>query len=203
MCTLICYLKFKHNQCIHSVTLFYLIQGIVWSIIYLYVSLTFRWFIILTIWSKKYQDNITLRGDIKTTALNYFPDQYARSCLLLIKYQYASTYRRVTTLLDYLWEWQKQLYIFFPSLNKKTIDSIHQRLPLKKFEEDKIDSITVNLCLSILTCYNAITRVNKPSYYTTMLNQFKYNQDDSKIEVHDIKPVLPSTKVLLLNHCKH
>jgi len=27
------------------------------------------------------------------------------------------------------------------------------------------------LCLIILTCYNAITRVDKPSFYTTRLNQ--------------------------------
>ena len=39
---------------------------------------------------------------------------------------------------------------------------------LKKFEEEKIDN-TVKLCLSILTCYNAITRVNKPSYHTPCL----------------------------------
>ena len=32
---------------------------------------------------------------------------------MLIKYQYASTYRRVTTLLVCLWEWQKQFHIFF------------------------------------------------------------------------------------------
>jgi len=41
----------------------------------------------------------------------------------------------------------------------------------------------------MLTCYNAITSVNNPSYHTTRLNQFKYNLDDSKFEVHDIKPV--------------
>ena len=64
-----------------------------------------------------------------------------------------------------------------------------QRLSLKKFEEDTSVKITVNLCLSIVTRYSAITIVNKPSYYTTRLNQFKYNQDDSKIEVHDITPV--------------
>ena len=62
---------------------------------------------------------------------------------------------------------------------------MHQRSPLKKFEEENCDN-TVKLCLSFLTSYNAITRVNKPSYHTTRLNQFKYNLDGSKIEVHDL-----------------
>ena len=48
------------------------------------------------------------------------------------------------------------------------------------------------LCLSILTCKN-IKRVNKPSYHTTRLNTFKYNEDDSKFEVYDIKPVSSTT----------
>ena len=48
---------------------------------------------------------------------------------------------------------------------------------------------TVKLYLRILTCYNPITRVNKPSYHKTRFKQFKYNLDDSKFEVHDIKPV--------------
>jgi len=65
---------------------------------------------------------------------------------------------------------------------------MHQRSPLKKFEEEKSDN-TVKLCLSILTYYNAIIQINKPSYHTTRLDQFKYNLDDSKFEVHDIKPV--------------
>ena len=38
---------------------------------------------------------------------------------------------------------------------------------LKRFEE-KSDN-TVKLCLSNLPCYNAITRVNTPSYHTTKL----------------------------------
>jgi len=33
--------------------------------------------------------------------------------------------------------------------------------------EEKSDN-TVNLCLSNLTCYNAITRVNPPSYLTNI-----------------------------------
>ena len=44
---------------------------------------------------------------------------------------------------------------------------MHQRSSLQKFEEEKSDNITVKLCLSILT-YKAITRVNKPSYHTTI-----------------------------------
>ena len=48
---------------------------------------------------------------------------------------------------------------------------------------------TVKLYLRILTCYNPITRVNKPSYHNTRFKQFKYNLDDSKFEVDDIKPV--------------
>jgi len=52
---------------------------------------------------------------------------------------------------------------------KKSIDVMHQTLPLTKFEEEKSDN-SVGLGLSSLTCYNAITRVNKPSYHTTRLN---------------------------------
>jgi len=66
-------------------------------------------------------------------------------------------------------------------------------LPLNKFEEEKSDN-TVKLCLSNLTCYNAITRVNTPSYHTTRLNL-----DDSMT----LNLFLPSPNVLLLNHCKH
>ena len=74
---------------------------------------------------------------------------------------------------------------------------MHQRLPLKKFEEENSDN-TVKLCLSFLTCYNAITRVNKPSFHTTRLNQFKYNVDDSKFEVQDIKPVSSITQCVAI-----
>ena len=57
---------------------------------------------------------------------------------------------------------------------------MHQRSPLKKFEE-KSDN-TVKLCLSIFTCYNVTTRATQIGF-----NQFKYNLDDFKFEVHDIK----------------
>ena len=66
----------------------------------------------------------------------------------------------------------KQVVPVFQPTYKQNIDAMHQRSPLKKFEEEKCCN-TVKLCLSILTYYNPITRVNKPSYHTTRLNQFK------------------------------
>ena len=80
----------------------------------------------------------------------------------------------------------KQVVPVFQPTYKQNIDAMHQRSPLKKFEEEKCCN-TVKLCLSILTCYNTITRVNKPSYH--QLDLTSSNLDDSKCEVHDIKTV--------------
>ena len=127
---------------------------------------------------------VTPETDFSNISWNWLCYQRAFSAIYQNYFGKLTLFADVIVLQIWLYTHMPSLVCFVWKTNKKTIDAMHQRSSLKKFEE-KSDN-TVKMCLSNIKFRLQNTILMIPNLKFMTLNLF-----------------LPSPNVLLLNHCKH